>query len=239
MTSLPADRTRSCAGRGVTPRCLRPLRSIASVHLVLFLLLEVGCVGLWHRVDRSLLDQVPNEEKLLLFDAENGVYIAKDEMETAERAWRDAERALARAARYRETIQERRKSGAAIDTPQVLALLDEWNEARTRMRRAEVAFVRQKRATAEARLWASRARYERAKALLVKDFNPEGGTSIQVADFDAQVTEMEAREKEQIDLLAAREKEVSDERAIYNELSAKLQALSNGAYGGPWADLVD
>lgn len=215
------------------------MRRTLTLVAMLALVVPAGCAGLWHRVDRSLLDRVPNEEKLLLFDAENGVYIAKDEMETAERTLGDAERAFARAERYRDVIRERRESGHVIDTQQVLTLLEQWNEARLDMRRAEVEFVRQKRATAEARLWASRARYERAKALLVKDFNPEGGTSIEIPDFDEQVAEKEAREKEEIDKLAAREEEVSDKRAVYNDLSAKLQALSNGAYGGPWADLVD
>lgn len=198
-----------------------------------------GCAGLWHRVDRSLLDDVPNEEKLLLFDAENGVYIAKDEMETAERALRDAERALARARDYDDVIDARKKSGAVVDTPEVLALLEEWNDARIEVRKAEVAYMKQKRETAEARLWASRARYEHAKAKLVKDHNPEDGTDIDLEGFSGQVTDKEAVEAEKQAALVEREKVVSEKRALYNKLSDQLQKRSNGAYGGPWADLVD
>lgn len=217
----------------MTIRVLLVVLSLAALPAV------TGCVGLWHRVDRSLLDDVPNEEKLLLFDAENGVYIAKDEMETAERALGDAERALKRANGYKDVIATRKKSGAVVDTPEVLALLEQWNDARVEVRRAEVLLMEQKRETAEARLWASRARYERAKATLVKDHNPEDGTSIEVKSFDEQVSEKEAVEQEQQSLLVEREKVVSEKRAVYNKLSDLLQQRSNGAYGGPWADLVD
>lgn len=215
------------------------MRALLAAVATAALLSAAGCAGLWHRIDRSLLDDVPNEEKLLLFDAENGVYIAKDEMDTAGRALADAERALARAHDYRDVIATRKKSGAVVDTQEVLALLEKWNDARVEVRKAEAEYMRQKRQTAEARLWASRARYERAKAQLVKDHNPEDGTSIEVPDFDEQVKEKETVEQEQQAALLEVEKIVSERRAAYNALSDKLQQLSNGAYGGPWADLVD
>lgn len=214
-------------------------RALLTVLLPLALPALVGCAGLWHRVDRSLLDDVPNEEKLLLFDAENGVYIAKDEMDTAERSLLDAERALERAYDYRDVIAARKKSGAVVDTPEVLTLLEQWNDARIEVRKVEVEYMRQKRQTAEARLWASRARYERAKATLVKDHNPEDGTSIEVASFEEQVSEKEVAEQEQQAALVEMEKVVSEKRAVYNKLSDLLQQRSSGAYGGPWADLVD
>jgi hypothetical protein len=218
---------------------MRSYTGLARVLLLLTTLALVGCAGLWHRVDRSLLDGVPNEEKLLLFDAENGVYIAKDEMETADRLLGDTERALERAYKYRDIIIERRSSGNVVDTKQVLDLLSDWNDARIEMRKAEVQYMRQKHRAAESRLWASRARYERAKALLVKDFNPEDGTSIEVEDFDGQVADKEEREQEELAELTEKEKAVSEKRAVYNKLSSRLQLASNGAYGGPWADLLD
>jgi hypothetical protein len=195
--------------------------------------------GLWHRVDRATLELVPNEEKLLLFDAENGVYIARDEMETASRAVKDTERALARAEDYGKVIEARRKSGAAIDTREVLDLLERWNDLRIEMREEELAVAKQRVETSKARLWASRARYERAKALLIKNHVPEEGTSIDMADFDEQVKEYEADEQEALVALEELEKGLSSKRATYIEVSRKLQATSKGAYGGPWADLAD
>lgn len=217
----------------------RAARLLALAVLVLGLIPGCGLFGLWYRVDRDHLDDVPNEEKLLLFDAENGVYIAKDEIESARRAIEDAEKALTRAERYQDVIDSRRSSSSAIDTPEVLSLLAQWNDARIALRELEVEAAEERLSAAEVRLYASRARYERAKALLVKDHNPEEGTSVDLADFDDQVAAAEVDEKEALDAVKVLEDQVSAARARYNDLSRRLQAASGGAYGGPWADLVD
>jgi hypothetical protein len=207
--------------------------------ILLVLVAACACTGLSRRVDRSLLEQVPNEEKLILFDAENGVLIARDEYDVAERARKDAVAALDRARRYRDVIAERRSSGESIDTPDVLQLLEQWNEARIDVRAREVELAEVQRSTADVRLWAARARYERAKAKLVKDFAPEEGNDVQLADFDAQVAEWDGREKEADALVEERRAAVREARAAYDALAAQLSALSKGAYGGPWADLLE
>lgn len=217
----------------------------ALVMIVAALLVSVlaggalSCAGLSHRVDRGLLDQVPNEELLLLFDAENAVYIARDEADLATRNLEDARKALRRAYDYRELIGERRKSGAAIDSAQVLQLLEEWNNARIDMREKEVALREEELSTSDVRLWAARARYEHAKAKLVKDFNPAGGTDVDLADFDEQVKKWEVREQEVLAGLKEREDAMLSAREAYIGLAVQLQTASKGAYGGPWADLLD
>lgn len=198
-----------------------------------------GCAGLSHRVDRSLLDQVPNEELLLLFDAENAVYIARDEADLATRNLEDAQKARRRAEEYRSLIDERRKSGAAIDSAQVLQLLEEWNNARIEMRQREVALRQEELSTSDVRLWAARARYEHAKAKLIKDFNPVGGANINLDNFQDQVKGWEEREKEVLADLQAKQEELVAARDIYIQLAVRLQQESRGAYGGPWADLLD
>lgn len=215
------------------------MRHLILPLLPLALVLVSSCAGLSHRVDRSLLDQVPNEELLLLFDAENAVYIARDEADLATRNLEDARKALRRAYDYRELIDERRKSGAAIDSAQVLQLLEEWNNARIDMREKEVALREEELRTSDVRLWAARARYEHAKAKLVKDFNPAGGTDVDIADFDAQVKEWEVKEQEVLAGLKEREQAMFAARDAYIALAVQLQSASKGAYGGPWADLLD
>jgi hypothetical protein len=201
--------------------------------------LLVSCAGLSQRVDRSALDGIPNEELLVLFDAENAVYIARDEADLAKRNREDALGALARAESYDEVIAERRTSGATIDSVAVLDMLDQWNDARIAMRKGQVRLRDAEIDTSDVRLFAARARYEREKAKLVKDKNPDEGTSIDMADFDAQVKDWDAREKDALDLLKERNDEVSALGAAYFSLSRQLQTASKGAYGGPWADLLD
>jgi ribosomal protein L24 len=198
-----------------------------------------ACAGLSQRVDRSALDGIPNEELLVLFDAENAVYIARDEADLAKRNREDALAALSRAEWCDEVIAERRTSGVTIDSVTVLDMLDQWNDARIDMRKGEVRLRDAEIDTSDVRLFAARARYEREKAKLVKDKNPDEGASIEMADFDAQVKDWDAREKEALDLLKERNAEVSLLGATYFSLSRQLQTASKGAYGGPWADLLD
>lgn len=218
---------------------LRRRGAAALVALSLTALSASGCAGLSHRVDRSLLDQVPNEELLLLFDAENAVYIARDEADLATRNLEDARKALRRAQDYRKLIDERRTSGAAIDSAQVLQLLEEWNNARIEMREREVTLRSEELSSSGVRLWAARARYEHAKAKLVKDFNPVGGANIDLESFLSQVKTWEEREQQVLADLKAREDELVAARDKYIQLAVRLQQESRGAYGGPWADLLD
>lgn len=198
-----------------------------------------GCAGLSERVDRAALNAVPNEELLLLFDAENAVYIARDEADLADRNLQDARLALDRARNYKEVITERRTGGATIDSVQVLDLLGEWNDVRIQMREAEVALREAELSTSDVRLWAARARYEKEKARLVKEKNPTVGKDIDIKDFEAQVTEWTAKETEAQKALDEKNAVVVGHRDQYFALSRRLQEASKGAYGGPWADLLD
>lgn len=198
-----------------------------------------GCAGLSARVDRGALSAVPNEELLVLFDAENSVYIARDESDLAARTLQDAKVALERARKYRDTVAERRTSGASIDSLAVLDLLAAWNDQRIAMREAEVAWRDLELSTSDTRLWAARARYEREKARLVKDKNPAVGKDIDLAVFDKQVEEWGKREAEAEAQITAKNAIVVEARARYFDLSRRLQEASAGAYGGPWADLLD
>lgn len=206
---------------------------------VALLLAVSGCAGLSARVDRGALSAVPNEELLVLFDAENSVYIARDESDLAARTLQDAKVALERARTYKDTVAARRTSGASIDSLAVLDLLGAWNDQRIAMREAEVAWRDLELSTSDTRLWAARSRYEREKARLVKDKNPAVGTDIDLAVFDKQVEEWSKREAEADAEITAKNAAVVEARARYFDLSRRLQEASAGAYGGPWADLLD
>jgi hypothetical protein len=206
---------------------------------VALLLAVSGCAGLSARVDRNALSAVPNEELLVLFDAENSVYIARDESDLAARTLQDAKVALERARKYKDTVTARRTSGASIDSLAVLDLLGAWNDQRIAMREAEVAWRDLELSTSDTRLWAARARYEREKARLVKDKNPAVGKDIDLAVFDKQVDEWGKREAEADAEITAKNAAVVEARARYFDLSRRLQEASAGAYGGPWADLLD
>ena len=211
----------------------------AAVVAAVVVVVVVGCSGLSQRVDRDALRAVPNEELLLLFDAENAVYVARDEADLATRGLQDARAALTRARAYRDVIAARRTSGSAIDSVPVLDLLGEWNASRIAMREAELKAKELEVDSSDVRLWAARARYEREKARLVKDKNPAAGKDLKLEDFDAQVASWAAKEAEAQKLLDDNNAVVVEKRTAYFALSKHLQEASKGAYGGPWADLLD
>lgn len=195
-------------------------------------LLQAGC-GLRHRVDRDLLDPIPPEDKLQLFGAENDVLIAKDEIEAARADKEDAQDAVERAERD-ASIQSKR-AGSEKDK-KVAALLRLWGQKRVEWRDAEVDLCDARRDAAKSELAAARARYERAKAQIVKERTPRAATGISLKDFDGQVKSYESdatsERKAMERVRAARDKK----RKAYDEVSRQLQTASGGAYGGPWAD---
>ena len=214
--------------------------SVTAAAIVLLASLSASsCVGLSHRVDRSALAAVPNEELLLLFDAEHAVFIARDDADLAARALQDAKTALRRARDYDRLVDERRKGGATVDTVAVLELLGDWNRARIEMREREVALREAEVDAGDTRLWAARARYEREKARLVKEKNPAVGANLDARAFDEQATSWTTREAESQKKIDEKNAAVVDARAAYFDLSRRLQEASRGAYGGPWADLLD
>jgi hypothetical protein len=198
-----------------------------------------ACTGLSTRVDRSALASVPNEELLVLFDAENGVYIARDEAELASRNVVEARSALAKAQAYRAVVAARRTSGSAIDSMTVLDLLGQWNDARIAMREAELRWREVEWRTSDLRLWAARAHYEFEKARLIKEKNPAAGTGVDLERFESQDRQWQQRQQEAAASIDEAFSVVVATRARYFDLSRLLQEQSKGAYGGPWADLLD
>lgn len=212
-------------------RVARPVWAL----LILSLLASTACNGLWYRIDRSQLDRIPNDEKLSLFDAENEVIIAKDNIEAVERNIADGRRAVERARQKVELLKDNAEI-AGINSPEVLALYREWAELRFAMREDSMRHLYLKRKVSEHQLWLARARYEMAKAQLVHDHDPERGASVNVDDFAKQVAD---REKTVADLLAEldQSKAVLEEfRIRYDDVSKRLQEASGGAFGGPWVD---
>lgn len=196
---------------------------------------QLGCFGLWHRIDRDELDRIPNDEKLALFDAENEVIIAKDTIEAVDREISDGREKVKRAREKVKALDEN-PDVAGITSPDVLELYREWAKLRFELREDELRHSYVKREVAEEELWLARARYEAAKAQLVHDHDPERGADVDVEDFEGQVQDWEAKVAErQADLDESR-MVLEEVRSRYDDVSKRLQEASGGAFGGPWAD---
>ena len=209
-----------------------PLGILLVVTLAMTL---TGCFGLWHRIDRETLDRIPNDEKLALFDAENEVIIAKDNIEAVERALADGREAVDSAREKVELLNEN-DSIAGIDSPEVLELYREWAKLRFELREDELRHLYLKRDVANDELWLARARYELAKAQLVHDHDPERGASVDVEGFENQVADKEQVVADRMTELDESRIVLEEVRSRYDAVSQRLQEASGGAFGGPWAD---
>ena len=211
------------------------IKKFGPLALLLWVFSSSACAGLWYRVDRSQLDRIPNDEKLDLFDAENEVIIAKDNIEAVERNIADGRRLVDKARKKVELLKDN-TDVAGINSADVLTLYREWAEARLKMREDNMRHLYLKRKASEAQLWLARARYELAKAKLVQNFDPERGNSINIKNFENQVADREkivADFLQQIDQSRAMLEEF---RIRYDDVSKRLQEASGGAFGGPWVE---
>lgn len=191
-----------------------------------------GC-GLRYRVDRDLLDPIPPEDKLILFEAENDVLIAKDERRAAQACQEDNEAALDRAEAEADIITTRADHEK---NRKVATLLRKWAKHKIAWREAEIELCEAREDSASAMLMAARARYEKAKAVIVKERTPGAATSISLSDFDSQAKSYEEDAKDELKDTEKVRSERDAKQKAYDDVSRELQAISGGAYGGPWAD---
>lgn len=208
------------------------MRTLLLVAALAVVTSSTGC-GLRYRVDRSDLDRIPPEDKLGLFDAENDVLIAKDEMAAAKADKEDTRKALSDAESQASLLQKRASSEK---DPKIAGLLRKWATQKLEWRKADVALAEARADAADAVLMAARARYERAKAVVMKERAPRLATGISIKDFDGQLKDRDqdaASGRKNTERVRA---ERDRKRASYDDVSRELQQLSGGAYGGPWAD---
>ncbi len=198
-----------------------------------------GCGGLAYTVDRKLLGDLAIEHKLTLFEAENEMFIAEDELEQLSRQAHEARVAIQRAEagiNESESDFERaqaKKDNAAAGLAQSAVAAQgkkiEYLDASLTLLSARLAMQAILVSVAD-------ARYELAKAKLVKRNNVRGAAEVMLEDFERQVDQyMEKAHARQADVDAAAK--IAD--AKKNDWRAARQALSKasgGGLGSPWAD---
>ncbi|OGQ84222.1 MAG: hypothetical protein A2289_08800 [Deltaproteobacteria bacterium RIFOXYA12_FULL_58_15] len=190
-------------------------------------------------MDRDLLAEITIENKLLLFDAENDVSIAIDERERLSREIHqtkldivDAELQVDEAEedgdRAAEKGDEKRAQLSVMAGEVFLLKIDYLHE--------QLGFLRAKLAAQDELIMVAKAKYELAKAKLVKRNNVRGAQDIELADYEGQVDEYIGGAKETRLDLAEIEKEVELVKNQWLQTRDKLMASSGGGLGSPWAE---
>ena len=198
-----------------------------------------GCGALSHTVDRDTLARLTIENKLLLFDAENDVSIAIDEKDKIQRelqllredrddaflqlrdAETDADRASEKGDEQRYQLAQR--SGQVTELK--LAYFDAYRD-----------YLKERLFVQEDLIHVALAKYELAKAQLVKRNNLEGASDVDLADFEQQVDDVIEDAKDSQRDLKGEKQHAQKVRDVWLEARQKLSEESGGGFGSPWAE---
>lgn len=198
-----------------------------------------GCSSLSYTIDRDLLSEITLENKLSLFDAENDVSIAVDEKEQIQRQIQGVKQDIADAeAQIAEAESDAARASAKSDAKgeAVASAAQDVYDYKISYLEAYIAFLRKKLAAQEGLILVAYAKYELAKAKLVKKNNVRGASDIEEADFEAQVDSYVEKARAEQESLAEEEKEVEAVKKEWLTRREQLQSQSGGGVGSPWAE---
>ncbi len=208
----------------------------AAALLVTVVVAAGGCAK---RVDRDLLRDLTVESKLVLFEAENEYSIALDEKEMLKRQIIDTRvqvkeiNALKNEAEADADRAKARKDDKAVEVAKraydVLDLKRSFVKAR-------IHVLEQKLSAQERVVSVSYAKYELAKAKLVKRNNVRGADKIDLADFEKQVDQLVAKARYAQGAVDDAEKEAEARKQEWLAARNQLESSAGGGASSPWAD---
>jgi hypothetical protein len=204
--------------------------------LLVAVVLGGGCAK---RVDRDLLRDLTVESKLVLFEAENEVSIALDEVEQLTRQIRDTRAqvkeidVLKNEADADADRARARKDEKAVEVAKraydILDLKRRYVEQRVRVLKAKLA-------AQDKLVRVSYAKYELAKAKLVKKNNVRGADKIELADYESQVDKVVEKAREAAASVDEAEKEAAAKKQEWVAARNQLESSAGGGASSPWAD---
>ncbi|MEO0814664.1 MAG: hypothetical protein AAFY60_17515, partial [Myxococcota bacterium] len=198
-----------------------------------------ACGGLGYQVDRDLLTEVSVENKLTLFDAENDVSIALDEREQIRREIQQVKQEIKDTDKQiQEAIEdaERAADKGDAEREKVAVMAEEVFYLKQDFLGEQIGLLRERLSVQESYIYVAFAKYELAKAKLVKKNNVRGAQDIDLEDFEAQVDEYVEKAKEMNLDFAEYEKEVEQVKQVWIARREQLQQASGGGLGSPWAE---
>jgi uncharacterized protein (DUF3084 family) len=197
-----------------------------------------GC-GLAHTIDREWLADISIENKLLLFDAENDVSIAVDERDKIQREIREAKEDIRYAEQQLEDAKSDGERARAKNDAKGVEVADVAGEVfalKIDYLEAQLDMLQDRRSAQEGLINVALARYELAKATLIKKNNVRGVSDIDVADFEEQVNSTVESAKADQERLKQEEQQVDARRQEWLKRRDQLAALSGGGAGSAWAE---
>jgi predicted nucleic acid-binding Zn-ribbon protein len=211
----------------------------ATLVVGVFALSAIACGGLSYTVDRDLLKDVSIENKLVLFDAENDVSIALDERESLKKQVSEARQDISDAkAKIKEAKADAERAAEKGDAnaQQVGDLAEETYDKKIDYLNERIGFLKRRLDAQERLIYVAWARYELAKAKLVKKNNVRGANDVEIPDFEEQVDKFVELAKEDTEGLKQEEAQLAAVQQEWLAQREKLQAASGGGLGSSWVE---
>ncbi len=191
------------------------------------------------RVAGDVLDRITIEHQLLLFDAENELNIAVDrrdqvveEIAHLKHRRRTAQKKLSVAERDQEVFEAKNNPAKA----QVAGLRAQAEGAHDRYLEQRLDWARSRLNLERKQLLVAKARFELAKAKLVKRNNVPGASEIELKDFEEQVKDYQNEVEESRPEVADAQKSMAQVENEWTKAVRKLQSATGGAIGSRWLD---
>jgi hypothetical protein len=207
--------------------------------LVCVIAVNVGCGGLSYTVNRGLLKDISIENKLILFDAENDVSIAIDERENIRKQMQETRQDIADAkAKIKEAKSDAERATLKGDknAETIGDMAEDVYEKKIDFLKERIAFLRSRLDAQDRLVYVAWARYELAKAKLVKKNNVRGASDIDLADYEEQVDKYVETAKEDAESVKQDEAELAKAQQEWLVEREKLLAASGGGLGSSWVE---
>jgi chromosome segregation ATPase len=191
------------------------------------------------RVDMDVLDKITIENKLMLFDAENELNIAIDSRDQVVDEIEQLKEDIRRIQKKREVaLRDADTFGDKGDQEhsKISGMRAQEASAHIDYLRARLSWVRERLVKERAKLVVAKAQFELAKARLVKKNNVPGASSIDIADFEAQVENYKKNVDDSSGDIKDKESDMKAAEAAWTGVVKQLQAASGGAIGSRWLD---
>lgn len=193
-------------------------------------------------VDRDLLADVSIKQKLELFEAENEVSMALDDSEQTQRDIYEKKLELIEAEDNLEYFEDDIRHSLSKGTPNAAEISRQARKVednRIGYLRAELASLRLRQEMQRCLIDVAMAKFELAKAKLVKRSNLRGASGMELNDFEAQVDEYIAFAKDAQGKFGGSERVVKKAKDVWLKARSELHRSSGGSIGSPWSESAD
>lgn len=182
---------------------------------------------------------IPLENKVPLFDAENQLWVELDQKERSLRRIKDVDGEIKRmgklislargglsGAKRKKNAEQANIAKMAIDNYKLKA---DYLKERKKLLQVRAVYFDKKYNVA-------RAEFELEKALIIKSYKPNQSKRIKVASFEKQLEKFEKIERKYLETIGQQDQKTKAAKGRWLRSKDELYRVSDGSAGNPWLE---